>query len=164
VSGIVVRSARPAELVRAGEVTATAYAEDGHVGEDYLALLRDAAARASVADVLVAVEGEEIVGCVTLVPPDAPREWRETTPEGAATVRMLAVPRAHRRRGVGRLLALACIDRARAAGCPQICLLTQVQMVAAQSLYAELGFRRDPSLDLVVRPGLELMGFSLPLP
>jgi hypothetical protein len=37
-------------------------------------------------------------------------------------------------------------------------------MVAAQSLYAELGFRRDPSLDLVVRPGLELMGFSLPLP
>lgn len=162
-SAIVVRSARPDELVAAGEVTATAYAEDGHVGPDYLEVLRDAERRAAVADVLVAADGGQLVGCVTLVPPEAPREWQETTPEGAATIRMLAVPRAHRRRGIGRLLALACIDRARTAGCPQICLLTQVPMVAAQALYADLGFRRDTSLDLFIRPDLELMGFSLPL-
>lgn len=159
-----VRPARDDELDAAGELTASAYAEDGSVTDDYLPVLRDARRRATVADLLVAVDAEgRLLGCVTLVPPGAPAEWRETSPDGAATIRMLAVPSAYRRRGVGGALTRACIERARSRGWDLLCLLTGTRMLAAQSLYDAIGFVRDERLDVEVRPGLLLIGYSLAL-
>jgi ribosomal protein S18 acetylase RimI-like enzyme len=159
-----VRAARPSEYDAVGELTAAAYLDDGAVSDDYLLMLRDAGRRAEVAELLVAVDADgTLVGTVTLVPPDAPPEWRESSPPGAATIRMLAVPSAHRRRGVGVILTRACIERGRERGWPELSLLTATHMAAAHRLYEQLGFVRRPALDLAVRPGLLLLGYSLPV-
>lgn len=87
-----VRRAREDELTAAGDVTAAAYVDDGFVTEGfYLELLRDAAGRTTLADVVVAVDDGEVLGSVTLVGPDAPPEWRENYRDDTGTVRMLGV-------------------------------------------------------------------------
>jgi ribosomal protein S18 acetylase RimI-like enzyme/DNA-binding transcriptional ArsR family regulator len=54
----------------------------------------------------------------------------------------MAVDPAHRRRGLGRRLADAAIDRVRAAGAPRLWLRTSPRLRAADRLYRSLGFRR----------------------
>ena len=54
----------------------------------------------------------------------------------------------HRRGGVGRALAQACVERARKRGCQRIQLDTNEDNEAALALYAALGFataKRQPS-------------------
>jgi GNAT superfamily N-acetyltransferase len=130
---------------------------------DYADVLRDARARAAVAQLLVAVDDSGVVGTATLVPPDAPQEWRETTPPGGATLRMLAVAPAARGRGVGTALTLDCIDRCRSRTWPMLCLLSSEHMQTAQRIYTRLGFVRDESMDWRLPTGLLLMGYRLPL-
>ena len=64
-----------------------------------------------------------------------------------ASIRMLAVKPAHARRGIGRALSVACIERARADGKRAVSLHADDIMDASRGLYEELGFRRDPSRD-----------------
>src|SRR3954467_14809237 len=112
-----IRAARPEELDAVGEMTAAAYVEDGLAGGDYAPVLRDAIARAAVAEVLVAVDAEgALLGTVTLVGPQAPEDWRGESARGAATIRMPAPRRSARGRGVGTALTRACIERARGEG------------------------------------------------
>jgi ribosomal protein S18 acetylase RimI-like enzyme len=61
---------------------------------------------------------------------------------------MLAVAPDAQRRGVGRRLVQACIDRARAAKNARIVLHTNEAMAPAQALYRSLGFDRRPDRDL----------------
>src|SRR3954469_25658991 len=95
-----VRLARPEEYDAVGALTAAAYVDDGLAGGGYAEVLRDAAGRAAVAELLVAVEDEEVLGTVTLVSPDAPEEWRERTPGPSACSRprspLVAAARARR--------------------------------------------------------------------
>src|SRR5882757_7897338 len=69
---IVIRRARPEDYDTVGEITAQAYLGDGLLdfgeSDGYLAQLRDVAQRAAAADVLVAVEGDQLLGGVTFVP------------------------------------------------------------------------------------------------
>lgn len=160
-SDIDIRLAAEPEHSAVGELTLAAYVADAPVGS-YADVLRDAAARAAVGELLVAVDGDHLVGTATLIPPAAPVEWRETTPAGAATLRMVAVPPAERGRGIATALTQACIDRARERGWPKVCLLTVERMRTAQRIYERLGFVRDRSLDLQLDAGL-LIGYSLDL-
>lgn len=158
---VVIRPARADELEEAGKVTAAAYVDDGFAGPDYAAVIADAAGRAAVTEVLVAVDGAEILGTVTLVPPTAPYAWRQYSGDAGATIRMLGVAHAARGRGIGRQLAEACVDRARERGWQPVVLHTEAEMVAAQRIYQRLGFVRDPALDREVAPGVNLLGYRL---
>lgn len=162
-----VRLARPDEYAVLGELTVAAYAavDPATVGSDYADELRDVAARAVGADVLVAVDddaGGAVVGGVTYAPdPSSPSA--EFAEPDAAGIRMLAVAATAQGRGVGDALTRACIDRARAAGRGQLVLHSTDRMTTAHRLYERLGFVRDPSMDWEGEPGLWLRGFRLTL-
>lgn len=157
-----IRLAEPDEYDAIGELTVAAYVADGPIG-DYAETLRDAKARASAAELLVAADDTAIVGTATLVPPDAPEEWRETTPASGATLRMLAVAPAARGRGIGTALTVHCIDRARDRGWSMLCLLSSERMTTAQRIYMRLGFVREETFDWRIPTGLLLMGYRLDL-
>ncbi|MFD6291902.1 GNAT family N-acetyltransferase [Streptomyces sp. NPDC060205] len=159
---IVIRRAEPAEYPAVGELTAQAYLKDGLLdfGESdrYLAELRDAAKRAAASDVLVAVEatgGGLVLGTVTFVPAGG-GPMAEIARAGEAELRMLAVAKEARGRGVGTLLVRACVDRARAtAGCGAVVLSTQRTMHSAHRVYERLGFTRTPVRDWNPIPELD---------
>jgi GNAT superfamily N-acetyltransferase len=101
---IVIRRARPEEYPTIGGIAARAYLGDGLLdfGESdaYLVKLRDVAGRAAVADVLVAVEGDRVLGSVTFVADGSP--MADFARAGEAEIRMLAVAREARGRGAGK--------------------------------------------------------------
>ena len=76
---------------------------------------------------------------------------------------MLAVAPSAQRRGVGRALSLACVERARSAGRARVLLHSTAWMTAAHELYRRLGFRREPGLDWTPVPDVPLLGFALEL-
>ena len=160
-----VRPVRPDEYERLGQVTVEAYTTlPGHVPEpDYEAELADVATRARDALVLVAVDDSgEVLGGVTYVPgPDSP--LAEFDDPDAAGIRMLAVAPAAQRRGVGRLLSVACVRRARADGRARVLLHSTAWMTGAHELYRALGFRRETALDWTPVPDVPLLGFALDL-
>ncbi|MET4922754.1 GNAT family N-acetyltransferase [Streptomyces sp. PSRA5] len=160
-----IRAAEPAEYDTLGEITARAYLDDGLLdfgdGDPYLATLRDVAARAEGAEVLVAVGGDgHLLGGVAHV--SGPSAWADLAGDGEAEFRMLAVAPAARGRGVGGALVRACVDRARATeGCVRVRLSTQKSMTGAHRIYERLGFVRTPERDWSPVPGLSLLTYSL---
>ena len=164
-----VRIAEPSEHAEAGQVTADAYRTDdllrradGLIDTTYEAELTDAARRAREAELLVAVDNGQVLGTVTWCPATSP--WRElATKPDQAEFRMLAVAAAGRRRGVGRALVTACLDRARAEGMREVLLSSLPQMTAAHALYREFGFVRAPELDHSPKTHVHLWAFRLNL-
>jgi len=101
----------------------------------------------------------ELLGGVTYVSgPNDP--YSEGLREGEAGMRMLAVDRAHRRRGVGRTLTEWCLARARADGRLRLILHTAVWMPDAIRLYERMGFARQPQIDFAPAPGIDLIAYS----
>ena len=144
---MLIRSPEPSEFDAAGDVAVAAYA--GFYGDDlvgYEVALRDVAGRMRDADVLVAVVDGTIAGTVTYVA-DATSPLAEHQRDGEASIRMLAVSPAFARRGIGRALSLACIERARADRKRAVILHADEAMTASRALYEGLGFRRDPGRD-----------------
>ena len=140
-----------------GELTVAAYhslpGEMPHQ-QAYDERLRDVATRAGTSCVLVAVGSRRRAA--------RRRDLRRADPtiptprscaRAEAGIRMLAVDPACQRRGVGRALTEACIERARAAGRRRIVLHTGEWMPAAKHLYESLGFERDTGLDFSPVPG-----------
>jgi len=164
-----VRVAEPAEYAEAGRITADGYRADdllrrtdGLVDFDYQAQLTDASRRAREAELLVAVDDGKVLGTVTWCPPLSP--WRElATRPDQAEFRMLSVAAAGRRRGVGRALVNACLDRARAQGMHEVLISSLPQMTAAHALYREFGFARAPELDHSPKPDVHLWALRLNL-
>ncbi len=163
--GVVVRTARAEEHASLGELVVRAYRSLPEFDEPgYEPELRDVARRAREAVVLVAVDDADgtLLGCVTYVPdPNSP--WAELLEQGEAAIRMLAVDVTARGRGVGTVLAEACVARARADGRDAIVLHSLTYMRAAQAIYARLGFVRRPERDWEPVPGVRLLGFALAL-
>lgn len=142
---------------------AAAYAEFAReLGLDAWARYRAeivAAVRNPVGGVAVATLGRAIVGTVTFIPPGAPREpWFVSD---CAVMRLLAVDAAARRGGVGRLLALWCVQRARASGAATLALATAPFMRSALALYRAIGFR--PARTVAGGFGVELTVLELDL-
>jgi ribosomal protein S18 acetylase RimI-like enzyme len=155
---IVIRRARPEEYPTIGGIAARAYLGDGLLdfGESdaYLVKLRDVAGRAAVAEVLVAVDGDRVLGSVTFVADGSP--MADFARAGEAEIRMLAVAREARGRGAGEALVRACVERARAvAGCARVVLSTQGAMHSAHRVYERVGFTRTPDRDWNPLPELD---------
>jgi ribosomal protein S18 acetylase RimI-like enzyme len=161
-----IRPVRPEEYGLLGELTVAAYHSlpdvMGHQ-DAYDGQLRDVARRAATSCVLVAVGPEgELLGGVTYVRgPDDP--YSEELTEGEAGMRMLAVDPARQGQGIGRLLAQACLDRARAAGRKCLVLHTGAWMPGAIALYEKMGFVRKPEIDFAPAPGIDLIAYSFDL-
>lgn len=164
------RAALPHEYDEVGALTAEGYRADDLLerpdgSEDhYEPQLRDAAGRATKAEVLVAVDDDEhtLLGTITWCPPgSALRELAVADEQGE--FRMLSVAVAGRRRGVARALVDECLSRARTAGLSEILICSLPQMTKAHALYASVGFVRAPELDWQPVPVVDLWGFRLAL-
>jgi ribosomal protein S18 acetylase RimI-like enzyme len=161
-----IRVAEPHEYADAGRVTALAYREFVEPGEssweEYLDHIADVTGRADRSLILIAADGERVVGSATLEldgriddddPPLAPDE---------AHVRMLGVHPDARGRGVARALMDACFAQARAAGRSRLTLNTTERMKAAKAMYERMGFRRLP--DRVFPDGFVLLTYEKDVP
>jgi len=163
---ITIREARADEHDRAGLVTAGAYAEFAPVGDEdwegYLARIADVSARAERTTILVAVEGDRIVGSATLEltarveePDDPPLHPTE------AHIRMLGVDPSARGRGVGTMLMQACERLALDQGKTVMTLHTTQRMAVARRMYERLGYARGE--DRVFPDGFVLLSYAKPL-
>ncbi len=88
---------------------------------------------------LAHVDGE-LAGCIGFRPHGGPR-----ASESACEMKRLWLRPSYRGIGLGRRLAVTCIEAARAAGHRSICLDTLSFMDEARSLYATLGFHEIPA-------------------
>lgn len=79
----------------------------------------------------------------------------------ACEMKRLYVRRAFRRFGLGRLIAQALIDRARAAGYSSMLLDTLDEMESARELYASLGFTEVPPYYYNPIPGAHYLRVDL---
>lgn len=162
---VLIRPAAPHELAAVGELTVAAYAADGYLEgtDDYSDELGDAARRAELATLLVAVDDTtgRLLGTATFCLAGTP--YAEVSASGEAEFRMLAVPNEARGQGVGAALVQACIERARAAGSSAMALCSLEAMTPAHRIYERMGFVRAPERDWEPRPGLTLVAYLLPL-
>jgi GNAT superfamily N-acetyltransferase len=158
-----IRPAVPAEFDAIGELMVRVYLAEGYTrtGSHYLPMLRDSAARAEKAELLVAVDDQDnILGTVTYAPYGSPFAEHTESPEGAA-FRMLVVDPDARGRGVGEALVEWCVERARTSGVRSLRLSTQTGMASAGRLYLRLGFVRTPERDWSPEPDVDLVTYEL---
>ena len=155
-----IRAARPDELDAVAELVVRAYVGGGLVAADstYIHELRDTATRARQAELLVAVDGDRLLGTVTFCPHGSP--YAELAKHGEADFRMLAVDPDARGLGVGRLLVEECLERTRAGGYAPLRLSTTLTMHAAHRLYERMGFTRTPELDWSPNPDVPLITYA----
>jgi len=81
--------------------------------------------------IMFALHGDEVIGTCALVLRD----------DGNVELVKMAVTPAFRGRGIGRLLTLHALDRARGLGARKIVLATSPRLLVANVLYKSLGFR-----------------------
>jgi ribosomal protein S18 acetylase RimI-like enzyme len=159
-----IRHAAPPEHAAVGELCVAAYAEFVVADVvDYGAVLRDVAARAAVAEVLVAVEPhtDALLGTVTFVPDGGP--LGEIAGPDEAEFRMLAVDPGAQGRGVGLALTRHVVEESRRRGKVAVVCSSQVEMHAAHRIYARLGFARAPGRDWSPAPGVDLLAYRVAL-
>ena len=154
-----IRRIRPEERSAAGAVCLAAYEPFFTGAEDfYRERVRDVSRRDSEAEVWVAVDGDEVLGCVTYCPPGS--VWREISREDEGEFRMLSVAPTAQGRGVGTALARACEEQARSHGAVAMALSSLPMMTAAHAIYARLGYTRLPERDWSPAPGVSLVAFG----
>lgn len=160
---LTVRLVNPAEHEAVGRLTLHAYVASGILTEDdfYAEHLCDVAGRARDAEVYVADLDGVVVGTVTFCPEGS--ALRELAAPGEAEFRMLGVSPSARRQGVAEALVREVIARSRELGCSAVVLSSQPVQEDAHRLYERLGFRRTPEKDWSPAPGIDLLGFRLPL-
>lgn len=144
-----IRKASDADDAAVNRLCVEAYREfASEVGTANWELMRESLSRAAalsgVGELLLALEGGELLGVVVYVPPGnsdgitIPAEW--------ASMRMLAVLPQSRGRGIGKALTQACIERARRDRAPAIGLTTGAMMRIALPMYERMGFHKESEL------------------
>ncbi len=142
--GIVVRPVRPEEYAEAGRQTRAGFA--GLMGEadsEYLDVVADVAGRTGRTTVLVAVDGGQVLGSIT-VELDTKLDPAQELAPGEAHLRMLGVAPAAQGRGAGRALMEGAAALARSAGKSRLTLGTLPEMATARRLYEAMGFQCGP--------------------
>jgi ribosomal protein S18 acetylase RimI-like enzyme len=160
---ITIRIATPEDFPAIAELTVDAYEAGGHLdgGEDYRRTLTDVAGRASAGEILVAVDGGDVLGAVFLVQTGS--DYSEIARPGEAEFRMLAVSPKAQRRGIGESLVRACLQRARGRGAESMVISARDFIEAPLRLYARMGFVRTPERDWSPAPGIRLVALRFNL-
>jgi ribosomal protein S18 acetylase RimI-like enzyme len=83
-----------------------------------------------------------------------------TKEKNAAGFRLLAVDPKYRGHGIGKMLTLACIEKARSSRVDQLIIHTTEAMQVAWKMYENLGFQRSADLDFM-QDQLKVLGFRL---
>jgi GNAT superfamily N-acetyltransferase len=169
VSEFQLRPALPEEAEAVGALTVAGYDADGYLtfpdgsyDHQYAGWLADGVTRARDGVLIVAVDGEDLLGTVTWCPPGSP--FRElSTRDDQGEFRTLSVAPEARGRRVGSALVDWCIAEARTTGLAEVLLCSLPEMAPAHRLYASRGFVRRPDLDWSPFPEVFLWGFSLAL-
>lgn len=156
-----VRDALPTEYDAVGEQVADVYLAEEWSGPDYATTLRDVAARAREATVLVALVDDTLVGSVTVALSGG--SFAEQAGPGEAVIRMLVTTPSARGNGVGVALMNEALRRARESGCTAVRLSTQPGMSSAHRLYERLGFTRQPERDWSPVKDVHLLAYCLVL-
>ena len=151
-----IREALEREHDEIGRVTAEAY-RDFVRDESYLERIADVADRATRTQILVATDGDAIVGSLTLELSTRVNADDDPLEAHRAHIRMLGVAPAAQGRGVGRALMREAERRAVDAGKREMTLHTTERMRAAQAMYASLGYERMP--DEILPDGFVLLGY-----
>ncbi|WP_211287269.1 GNAT family N-acetyltransferase [Georgenia soli] len=146
---ITVDLARPEDFDRVGEIGVAAYRAVLDLSEDYATALRDVAARAADAVVLVARAGREVLGSLTLAA--AGTDWADIAVGDELEIRMFTVDPGAQRRGAGEALLRAAAEWAGEHAFPALVLsvVSAEGPGAPHRLYERLGYRRVPSRDYV---------------
>lgn len=135
---------------------------DGSFDHEYAGWLADGVTRSRDGVLMVAVDGDDLLGTITWCPPGSP--FREiSTRDDQAEFRTLSVAPDARGRGVGSALVDWCITEARSTGIAEILLSSLPEMTPAHRLYESRGFVRRTDLDWSPFQGVTLWGFSLTL-
>ena len=160
---MIVRDARPDELRAVGDLRVAAYQADGFLSADsrYALTLR-ALGTHGEGEILVAEVAGRLAGTVMLQL--AGHQSELVTGPDEAEIRALAVAQAARGQGAGRALLTAVIARAEQRGVRHLVLCTQTEMLTAQRLYHQAGFRRLADRDWSPAPGVTLVSYGLLLP
>jgi len=83
-----------------------------------------------------------------------------TKEKNAAGFRLLAVDESARGKGIGKLLTLECIRKAKNDNVSQVIIHTTIAMKVAWQMYEKLGFKRSEDLDFM-QEKLQVFGFRL---
>lgn len=130
-STITVRPARTADVAIIRDLVDTYARERLLLGKDTVALYED------VQEFLVAVDGDEVVGCGAL----------HVMWEDLAEVRTMAVSKEYRRHGVGSMVLTALLQRARDLGVSRVfCLTFETEFFGAHGFVAIEGTPVDPKV------------------
>lgn len=144
---LTVRPVRPDEHAAAGALSLAAFDAVAPMTPEYRAEVARIGARLGPGtEVLVAVAGDELLGCVTFA--DADSAFFENPGAGDCGFRMLAVDPTSGRRGAGTALVLACVSRGEALGRRRLAINSMTTMTSAHALYERLGFVRRPDRDV----------------
>lgn len=161
----IVRTAVPEEFEAVGDLCSRAYWAGGGMvegdSERYDAVIRDVAARAMHAPVLVAMRDDVIVGTATLTPPGTP--FAEISRPGEMEFRFLAVDPGAWGTGVGGVLTRGCVEHARSVGAERVVICVLDGNVRAARLYLGHGFVRQPDRDFRPVPPVQLRAYALSL-
>lgn len=160
---VLIRDATAGDYPAIADLTIDAYVAVGQLdaGEGYAATLADVAGRAAAGDLLVAVEGDDVLGAVLLVRPGS--SYSELAGPDEAEFRMLAVSPRAQRRGIGELLVRECLDRARAGGALRVVISARDFVEGPLRLYERMGFVRTPERDWSPVPGVSLVALAFEL-
>jgi GNAT superfamily N-acetyltransferase len=164
----VVRDARPEDRDAIRDLTMAAYAEYADIMDPEAWSGLSGAVSAALAsndpmERIVADDDGTLIGSVLLYPAAARAYGDLATEASSPELRLLAVSREARGRGVGRALVDECIRRARRSGAKALGLHTSKSMAAAMQLYQRMGFSRAPEFDFQP-PGAEVVwGYRLEL-
>jgi GNAT superfamily N-acetyltransferase len=163
VSDVTLRTARPADHPRVGEVVLAAYDSVGRLSEPYRAFLvePDRWVPGTTAT-YVAEHAGEVIGAVGFVLPGDEEYEAFDPPVADAGFRFLAVHPEAQGLGAGGALVDRCVAEARARGARRIAIHTMEFMTTAHGLYLRRGFVRRPDLDVRFPSGVGL-GFALDL-
>ena len=165
-----IQTAMPDQFSEIGQLLVDVYSNlDGFPGMDeqpeYYEMLANVGelTRKTGTEILIALSStKEILGAVVYFG-DMKHYGSGGTATGvknASGFRLLGVSSAARGLGVGRALAKACIEQAKARNHSQVVIHTTDFMQAARNLYEQMGFERSADLDFV-QEDLKVYGFRL---